>query len=74
MQIKTYTLVCHICGKVFTKVANFISVPISIQVDGRALPAMSCGDHTQQDIKCAWRALSSLNVEKWNEYREEYWI
>lgn len=52
--MKEYDCICHICGKHHTVKTDFLSTSISCEEDKVTYPVVSCGEHTQEEVKRAY--------------------
>lgn len=57
----TYWLTCPVCRVAHAKEYGFLSSPRSLEsLDGRVLPAESCGIHSAGELRAAWPIANPL--------------
>jgi len=60
---KSYPCKCHVCGREFELVTEFLSASSWLLEDGRSVSMLSCNadpngpDHSGEEIRAAWDAL-----------------
>ena len=73
MSERTYTLICHGCGRLHEKRASFLSSPLAFRVGDWTIPMSSCGECPREAIANAYhngmtpeaRARATREGEAW---------